>query len=96
MTWQLVITWNEGQSTSPVVDVAPNEGWRVADRFGEYVLVRDEDVVPSPGEFVVSNDAYVLVDLFVTSRGEPVVEMPLPSGMCAALALKATASFSER
>ena len=87
MTWQLVITWNEGESSSPAVEVAPNEGWRIADRFGEYVLVRDDDVIPARGETVVCNDAYVLVDLFVTSGDTPVVEMPLPSGMCAALKL---------
>jgi len=89
MTWQLVITWNEGESSSPAVDVAPNQGWRVADRFGEYVLVRDGDIIPARGETVVTNDAYVLLDLFVTSGGNPVVEMSLPSGMSAALALKA-------
>lgn len=90
MNWQLVITWNGGESSSPAVNVAPNEAWRVADDSGSYTFVPDDDTIPARGESVVTNGELVLVDISVISDGKPVVVMPLPSGMCAALALKAS------
>lgn len=88
MSPQLVLSWNGGKSTSPAVDAAPNEAWRVAVQSDTYILVRDSDLIPAPGETLVTNDVLALVDLAVTVDGKPVVGMPLPSGKLAALVLK--------
>lgn len=84
---QLIIAWNDGLSSSPAVDIAPDQGWRVAEDSGSYVLVRDEDVKPVPGETLVVNGVFVAFVLIVNVIGAPVVVTSLPASESAALAL---------
>ena len=88
MTWQLILSWNGGKSSSPAVDAAPDEAWRVAEQSNTYTLVRDTDTIPAPGQIFVTNGVLALVDLAVVVDGKAVVGMPLPSGMLATLVLK--------
>jgi hypothetical protein len=91
MNWKLFFIWNDGQSISPAVSVAPDQGWRVAAQDGSYVLVVDDNLRPVPGETIVANDEFISVYLIVTTDMTPLAVMPLPTGMCATLALNVNA-----
>lgn len=91
MNWKLFFIWNDGQSISPAVSVAPDQGWRVAQQDGSYVLVEDNELRPVAGETLVANDEFISVQLIVTTDMTPIAVMPLPTGMWATLVLDVSA-----
>lgn len=88
MNWQIVITWNDGETSSPAIAASPNQAWQVADRSGTYTLERDDDAMPPPGETIVTNDVLATFLLEVTMDGQPAIAVPLASSMRVALALR--------